>query len=532
MTKQVPSLDETLRDVFSLVPNDDALSAREEVIAHYRSGEGSISGSVIWCDFQPDGTFLRAGVSDVGLMESRSILSKGDHPVVNEITEYAAQNGLQAGNLVASTERDGFHWCIPYSAPSINKRPVHGLRTLLITEDLFLEVFDLFNIEDQLTPAEKRLVYQLISGLSTNEAAELDGVSIETKRSHLKRAMSKLGCSNQSGVMRLIVSQMIHVLYLCEGETAQNRVIEAFTMDHLDGAVRLSSQRLPNGRLQRVWEMGPADGKPLLVLHGYLFPFLMLNASKALTEMGRRLVIPVRPGYLDEQDSARIFHEGRMVEQTVEDIEAFIRQTWSGPIEVLCHATGAYFAMILAKKSPDIFSKIIVTSINLMMDSDEKQSLSASFLGGIRRLAKHNGMYEMLVRQFQKTTFSNDRATRFVLRRLFRESQTDLDALNGVLGHGEAFGWYQALHAASMVGIASDFSLVNSQAKEALKDLSIPVSFLHGPDDCFTSVAEMKTYTELCPMAEVRVLPKGGHLAIASHATLVWDEIEEILALG
>jgi pimeloyl-ACP methyl ester carboxylesterase/DNA-binding CsgD family transcriptional regulator len=530
MTKQTPSLDETLLEVFSLVSTDDALSARQEVIAHYRSGEGAVSGSVIWCDFQSDGKFLRAGVSDVGLMESRSILSKGDHPVVKEITQYAAIHGLQAGNLIPSEERDGFHWCIPYSAPSINKRPVHGLRTLLITEDLFLEVFDLFNIEDQLTPAEKRLVYQLISGLTTIEAAELDGVSIETKRSHLKRAMSKLGCTSQPAIMRLIVSQLIHVLYLCESETAQNRVIEAFTMDHLDGAVRLSSQRLPNGRLQRVWEMGPADGKPLLVLHGYLFPFLMLNAQDQLRHLGLRLVIPVRPGYLDEQDSARIFHEGRMIDQTLEDVEAFVRLTWSGPIDVLCHATGAYYAMMIAKKSPNLFSRLIVTSINLMNDNSDKQSLSASFLGGIRKLAKHNGMYEMLVRQFQKTTFSSDRATRFVLRRLFKESKTDLDALNGLSGHGEAFGWYQSLHAASMVGIASDFSLVSAQAGDALKDLSSPVIFLHGPDDCFTSVDEMKTYIELCPMAEIKVLHKGGHIAISIHATLFWAQIDDVLA--
>ncbi len=528
MAKQT-SLDDTLLDVFSLVSNDDALSARSEVIAHYRNGEGSISGSVIWCDFQSDGKFLRAGVSDVGLMESRSILTKNGHPVVDEITEHAELHGLQAGNLIPSTQRDGFHWCIPYSAPSTNKRPVHGLRTLLITEDLFLEVFDLFNIEVQLTPAEKRLVYQLISGLNTNEAAELDGVSVETKRTHLKRAMSKLDCSNQSAIMRLVVSQLIHVLYLCENETSQNRIIEAFTSDHLHGSVRLSSQRLPNGRLQRVWEMGPADGKPLLVLHGYLFPFMMLNAQDALEKLGRRLVIPVRPGYLDDQENTRIYHEGRMIEQTVEDLEAFIRQTWSGPVDVLCHATGAYYAMIIAKNSPDIFSKLIVTSINLMMDNEDKQSLSASFLGGIRKLAKHNGMYEMLVRQFQKTTFSNDRTTRFVLRRLFRENRTDLDTLNGVLGHGEAFGWYRALHAASMVGIASDFGLVNIHAGEALADVTVPVIFLHGPEDCFTSIAEMQSYIELCPFAELKILPEGGHLAIASHAAMFWDQIETVL---
>jgi len=411
------------------VPDEVALSSSREVLDSYASGGGAVSGSIIWCEFKSNGRFTRAGISDVGLMESRSILSSSDHPAISEITTYAKDHGIQAGHIVPSSNGEGFHWCIPYTPQTRARRPEHGLRTLLITESLFLEVFDLFNIEDQLTPSEKHFVYQLVTGLSPAQAAKLDGVSVETKRSHLKRAMSKLGCSTQSDVVRMMFSQMIHVLYLCEAETAQNRVIETFTMQHLGEGVRLSSHRLPSGQLQRVWEMGP---------------------------LGLRLVIPVRSGYLDEQTHTETLHEGRLIDQTVEDLEAFIRMTWNGPIEVLCHATGAYYAMLLSQKSPDLFSRMVITSINLMGDDANKTAPSAKFLGGIRKLAKHSGMYETLVRQFQKTTFSNGHATRFVLRRLFRESTFDLDALNGVVGHGPAFDWYQALHASSMVGIASD----------------------------------------------------------------------------
>lgn len=521
-------LDESLRDVFSLVPTDVALTASREVMALYERGEGVISCSIVWCDFRQNGTFLRAGVSDVGLMETRSVLSPDDHPIVAEVARYASEHRLQAGALIPSDLDGGFHWCIPYTPPTQDKRPTHGFRTLLITEELFSEVFDLFNIENQLTPAEKRLVYQLVSGLNTTEAAQSDNVAVETKRSHLKHAMSKLRCSSQSEIMRMMISQMIHVLYLCESETAQNRVIEAFTMEHLFGSARLSSLRLPSGRLQRVWEMGPADGKPLVVLHGILFPFMMLNAHDHLERLGMRLVIPVRNGYLDDQTNTRPFQEGRLVEQTMDDLEEFIRLTWSGPIDVLCHASGAFYAMFLSKRTPDLFSRIVVISINLMKENVDKKSYASSFLGGIRKLAKHNGVHEMLVRQFQKTTFSNDRATRLVLRRLFRESATDLDALNGSSGRGEAFNWYQALHAASMVGIASDFNMANTGAVEAISDITAPIFFLHGPDDCFTSLTDMQEYTDRNANAVLRVLPEGGHLAIASHAGLFWAEIEAV----
>lgn len=204
--------------------------------------------------------------------------------------------------------------------------------------------------------------------------------------------------------------------------------------------------------------------------------------------------------------------------------------TWNGPVDVLCHATGAYYAMLLSQKSPDLFSRMIITSINLMKDDKTNGSAAAKFLGGIHKLAQHSGMYETLVRQFQKTTFSNGRATRFVLRRLFRECASDLDALDGVVGHGPAFNWYQALHAASMVGIASDFSLVNVNAGNDIAKLNVPMVFLHAPDDCFTTLDEMRAYTDLNSQAELRPLRSGGHLAIASHAEMFWSEIERALA--
>lgn len=523
-------LSETLRDVFSLVPTDDSIASCREVIAQYGDGQSSISGSITWAEFQIDMRFLRAGVSNPKTMETISILAPEDHPVISEVNQLASNHGLQAGMLFPASSGDGFYWCIPYTAPARDRINKGTLRTVLVTKNLFHEVFDLFNLQCQLTPAEKQCVFQLVSGLNPTEAARHDNVSVETKRSHLKRAMSKLRCNSQSEVMRMMISQMIHIMYLCEQDSSQSRLIEQFTADHLCEPLRLSAQRLPTGRLQRVWEMGPVDGKPLLVLHGYLFPFLMLNAQQALERLNVRLVIPVRGGYLDDQDSASTFHEGALIEQTVEDLLSFIHLTWSGPIDVLCHATGAYYGMLIFQRDPTVFSRFVVTSINLMNERSNSATPSNNFLGGIRKLAKHNGMYKILVSQFQKRVFSNDRSTKYVLRKLFNACPSDLDALNGHAGNGEAFGWYQALHAHSVIGIASDFDLIHKDPSEFIDGVSVPMVFLHGPNDCFTTVEEMRTYVARNKHAVLQVLKDGGHLAIASHSQICWEAIEDALA--
>jgi pimeloyl-ACP methyl ester carboxylesterase len=71
--------------------------------------------------------------------------------------------------------------------------------------------------------------------------------------------------------------------------------------------------------------------------------------------------------------------------------------------------------------------------------------------------------------------------------------------------------------------------MVNIDAGEVVSDISVPIFFLHGQDDCFTSLSVMKEYVDLNTHAVLRVLPDCGHLAIASHATLFWAEIEEAL---
>ncbi|WP_299685898.1 alpha/beta fold hydrolase [uncultured Tateyamaria sp.] len=524
-------MDDTLRDVFSLAPSKESVLLHREMIAQYDQEQEPISERIVWAEFQPDMGFVRAGISNARTMETVSVLDPSAHPEIAEMNDIAARQDLQAGGVVPAGTQDGFHWCVPFTAVSDRGAKRNTLRTVLITRALFHEVFDLFNRQCQLTPAEKVVVFQLVAGLNPTGAAREDGVSIETKRSHLKRAMSKLGCASQSETVRMLISQLVHIMYLCEQDPDQSRVIDAFTADHLREPIRLSTQRLQTGRLIRIWEMGPVDGKPLLVLHGYLFPFLLLNAQEALLRKNIRLVIPVRAGYLDDQACASAFGEGTLIDQTIDDLLAFMEKTWAGPVDVLCHSSGAFYAMLMLQRDPHCFARLVVTSINLMDHRREATSPAAKFLDGLRKLATHNGMYKRLSAQFQQRVFSNDRTTRFVLRKLFSASDTDVQALNGQVGYGEAFGWYRALHAHSTIGIASDFELVHKESANLVNGLRTPTVFVHGTQDHFTEPDVLRSYLDGQDHAQMRLVEGAGHLSVASHATQIWDAIADSLGL-
>lgn len=530
LLKETEDLGQSLEEVFSLVSSDEAIRSSKEVLEAYGGGENTIAGTIKWAEFSLNNSFVRGGFSRIGAKGMRHIANWREDPAITFITEYAAETGLSAGAMIQGPDGESFFWCVPYTPfDQLDNAPMR-VRAVLITEDIFRQVVELFNDAAQLTGAEKRFLFQLVAGLGPSEAAEIDKVSIETKRAHSKKAISKLNCNGQSAVVRLLLGQMIHILYLCEANTARSQIVETFTGDIFGDAVRLSVQRLRSGRLMRYWELGPEDGRPVLLIHGYMFPFVMLNANTALEQLGLKVLAPVRGGYLDDQVNAVAYQDGVLIDQAIEDLLSFIRLKWDGPAPAIGHALGGYYAMLAALRSPDLFSKLAVVSINLLETEKTGRSAVAKFISGLGRLAKHSGLYEVITRQFQRTVFSNERSTRFVLRRLFRDTPPDLDALNGHAGSGPAFEWYQRMHAHSAVGIASDFSLANSSERQKLVDLKTPTTFIHGDIDPVTTIHELRAYVGANPNWSLKTVKGGGHFMPASHAKLVWQEVAEALA--
>lgn len=519
-------LGEDLANVFSLVSTEEAIRSSREVIEAYGDADNAIAGTIKWAEFSLDNKFVRGGFSRSGTMGSRHIANWREDDDFAYIVKHAREDGLSAGEMIPAQDGESYFWCVPYTPFDGANAPEMRIRSVLITENVFDQVFTLFNAKAELTRAERRAVFQLVTGLSLSEAASIDRVSVETKRAHSKKAISKLDCKGQAGLVRLILGQMIHVLYLCEAETSRSEIVERFTADVFGDDFRLSVQRLRSGRLLRYWEIGPEDGRPILLIHGYMFPFLLLNALSELERYNLRLVAPIRAGYLDDQRSAVAYQDDLLIEQTIEDLAQFVRLKWNGPAPVIGQALGAYYAMFLAKRAKDLFSSLTIVSINLLEDGKRSKTPVSDFIGGIVRVAGHKGLNEVITRQFHKTVFSSERSTKFVLRRLFKGTPPDLDALNGIVGSGPAFKWYQQLHAHSAIGIASDFSLASYIERNDIGQLNLPITFVHGALDPVTSLTEVQGYAKKTSGEPVKSIEGAGHFMVATHAREVWETME------
>jgi len=476
--EQVIGLEYSIGNVFSLMPEENANHARQAVLDTYLENDKRLSGAIKWAEFDLDGKFQRGGLSELTDLTTRILSDPSDDPEVQRLVGRASQLKLKPGLIEALPGEDLMFWFIPYTPPSRDRMPTTSLRGLSITLELFGQVLDLFNPDTNLTPAEKRICFQFIGGSSLRDAAQVDGLGGETKRRQVKQAISKLDCEGQSGLASLLVGQMVHF--------------------------------------------------PILMVHGFMFPFAPINAPAHLDRNDLRVMMPIRTGYLDERSATNLFHGEDAVEQTIEDLTLFLTQCWKRPIILMGELAGGPIAAILAARNPELVERLILFAINTVKGDPSAKSFAKRFHGGLRQLAVKPTIFRFVAWQFRK--FSTTRkAVRTTMTRIMRDCPSDLEAMEGTRGAGAAYEWQIDLIGFSPVGIADDFRMIiRGEWGESLSHHTMPVDYLHGPDDSLTTVDDVRELMESNPSAKLHILEEGGHFAHASHADLVWDKIAEI----
>jgi pimeloyl-ACP methyl ester carboxylesterase len=216
---------------------------------------------------------------------------------------------------------------------------------------------------------------------------------------------------------------------------------------------------------------GPADGAPLLVLHGgWGYAFYPFDAQlAALPE--HRVVIPDRTGYGKSPRISALpprFHHA-----AAEEHEAMLDALGIERCAIWGHSDGAVIAAIMALRRPARVTRIILEALHL----DRAKPRSRAF--------------------FQMMRDDPDGFGPRVAARLAAE-------------HGEP-GWRAVLRAGGQawldIAATPDGDLYDRQ----LAALAVPVLVVHGADDPRTEPDELERFARAVPGAELHVIAGAGH---------------------
>ena len=515
-----------LSSIFSVLPDGRPDELSSEVLEHYMSRGVSLSGVVRWAEFDRHGQFLGGGRTSMNDLSTQLFSDPSKDDDIQDLAGGAAAALARPGRIIAATGGTRCHWFVPIIPQGSSRMSEHRIKGLSISEELLSELVAWFNPAAGVTRAESRLLFQLLRGLTVRAAADEDSVSFETKRAQIKSVCTRLDCRGQNDLIRVIMGQLPHLLSIAETIGHDDGAIERFARDHLGPDVRLVLHRLQTGRILRTFECGPADGTPLLVAHGMMYPLLLLNCAGPCEELGVRLIMPVRNGYLDDQPTTALYAV-RDPDDDISDVASFIRHNLCVPVGFASHSLGAAWAMAFAGRHPELVTQLLLLSPHFATAAPEKSRFFGPFLRGLASLANRPGLYRYVAWQFRRY-FADAITVRRVLRRLFDTCADDLRVLEGQIGAGPAYKWFASAYRSSIVGIAEDMAAGMRLDATLGHAFQVPVTIVRGPDDPVGEDApdEVK---EIAVTLRCETLPAGGHFIAASHPEQMWNVVGQIL---
>jgi pimeloyl-ACP methyl ester carboxylesterase/DNA-binding CsgD family transcriptional regulator len=494
-------------------------SAQEASAATYQllNDDRAMQG-VRWVQCDRDGHLIIGGIT--ALDGSIRLVSAADVDRSFAVLVDWLATAARPGSISLSPDGEELHWATVVVSTAKMRRGFS------IPYASFAANSNRLNADCRLTPAEKRLFFQIAGGQSLRDAALRDGVAVETKRAQCKALLAKLDCSTQGDVARLALGQLSHMVETVPDDDGGLHVVERFTAQYVSAHARLVLQRLPSGRLLRLYQAGPPSGRLVVLLHGMLLPLPLIDAEPHLAAAGLRIMMPIRSGYLDDHPVSALRHDGDVVDRDISMIAEWLALRGEPQTPVVGISYGAAPAISLACRHPALVSHLILLSMNAGGLHDARDDYSFRFYSALGRVSNQPGIARLLAWQF-KRYYADPKTVTPVLKRLFGGSAADLAVLNDNR-RASPYQWFSDSYRSSIVGIAEDFRFIMGNWRAQLSAVRCPVNFIHGRDDALIRSHLIESVADAIN-APVDLI-EGGHLAVAGEAAAAWRAVAAALA--
>lgn len=526
MAAPEPSVLRTLRDAFSIVPAETAEQESKRLFDLYRRGQGS-HRIIKWVDLDANGRLVTGGFIRGGNSEHTSLEVLASDPDLQRVLALVAESTVLPGTILADNDSKSFVWFVSGRTDFTIQEGRPPLKAIRLTQETVADLVNLSASDADLSPAEHRIIFQLLCGLSPGDAARQDEVSVETKRTQLKRTCLKLSCKGQSDLVRKVFGQLSPVLYWCE-EPAAAKFAELHDFVAATFSGNVSLEHSINGVKTPVpyLDCGPSAGRPILLIHGYLFPFFIQGAVEQLWQRNLRLIMPVRPGFLASPKEDTNDSSAEALHHALTTLSEFIAVLSDEPVSLIGHSSGGLLCLELVRRRPEAFTTAVIASMNLHAERKRKSNAASAFFAAMEKLIGDNRIVGSLMRRLERTIFLNEKTFQVSARRIFRDSNDDLAAVIGQNGRGSSYRWWRQLQTTSGEGVYTDFRITREAAGNLHLEQPMRVTFLHSRNDPICAIEEIEQLVSPHPQFRLKTLADGGHFNGATHPDQLWSAIE------
>ena len=357
------------------------------------------------------------------------------------------------------------------------------------------------------------------------EAAQDDNVSYETKRTQQKSIATKLGYKRQVDLLTDLLSELFLEILSVKNNSAKNNARDQYVARYFPRPLRRYKILDSNNAQQEILDIGPPDGKPLIVLHSTFISNLSQQMLDQLTAYNIRLLLPLRNGLLDP--AAPLLTSEQHLQFAISGIDTARSLIPQKKCVLYAIATGTRIAIEYANQKTQNVEKIIFQSTAISKHA--RLFSKNTTLSGISKLALHSPLTLNTLFAFLQRKMRDPQSAKKYLLNTFARSPLDLAIIERNFDLPEFGQRTIELLEKSFHSMCHDFNYMSDLGLEKLKHDNIPIAFIHGSNDGISPLYIIEKFVAELGRGDIITIENCGHFISVEHLPQLMQAIQKIL---
>ncbi len=429
----------------------------------------------------------------------------GDPPLIFQMPAVAASDGLVVGDMV-HLQAQRLHEKLGSDLLLVGPLVAHWPPSM---PGLLMKTYGL-------SQSECEICELLSRAHRPKDVASYRKSSIATVRTQIKSLLVKTGCGSQTELVRLL-----HLLMRVAENHGPSRPAAPISQG------KMTTILLDSGILMPVEVHGPANGKPVIFLHGMLDgASLTLQLREALALRGFRFICPTRPWFGNAEPDYGPMDTAPARIGT--DLREMCEKLGIRNAIVLGHMAGSVYAFASAAKAPEHIDAIVsvsggvpIVSRSQFADMSHRQRIvayTARYTPSLLPFVVRAGINQI-----------NSGGTERFMQSLYADAPIDMQVLadpevSRIVLEGYKFATRQG-HSAFEI----DSYQVVRDWSHLVAGSDVPVKLIHGAHDPVVSAKSVRDFARhLGNRASLEIFEDAGQLLLHQFPERVLDALAEV----